>query len=86
MLCCITACASAPPHHQTVKAAKAKALSSCWTDVQGSFYPGEEDMEDWYYGDQTQSAVLTFQVRLQLQEPDWRLKHHLQGLRQQLAK
>lgn len=25
-------------------------------------YPGEEEMEDWIFGDQTQSALMTFQV------------------------
>lgn len=27
------------------------------------YYCGEEEMEDWFFGEQTQSAVLTFQVR-----------------------
>jgi hypothetical protein len=26
------------------------------------YYPGEEEMEDWVFGDGTQSALLTFQA------------------------
>ncbi len=30
--------------------------------VQGSLFPGEEDMENWLFGESTMSALLTFQV------------------------
>ena len=26
------------------------------------YFPGDEEMESWFFGDQTQSALLTFQV------------------------
>lgn len=32
--------------------------------VQASIFPGEEEMEDWSFGEQTRSAVETFQVQL----------------------
>ena len=28
------------------------------------YFPGDEEMESWLFGDQTQSALLTFQVLL----------------------
>jgi len=34
----------------------------CVCFQQGSLYPGEEDMENWLFGESTLSALLTFQV------------------------
>ena len=30
--------------------------------LQASLYPGEEDMENWLFGESTMSALLTYQV------------------------
>ncbi|GFR47646.1 hypothetical protein Agub_g9389 [Astrephomene gubernaculifera] len=35
---------------------------------QRGFYPGEEDMENWFFGETTQAAVLAFQASVRLPE------------------
>ena len=37
--------------------------------VQANLFPGEDDVENWFFGESTVSAILTFQVMISLLQP-----------------